>query len=43
MSEEFSLNEKDDEKLCMMLWETKVYMKEKSDTLKKLADLLNDQ
>ncbi|XP_044751505.1 85/88 kDa calcium-independent phospholipase A2 isoform X2 [Coccinella septempunctata] len=43
MSEEFPLNEKDDEKLCKMLWETKVYMRKKSDTLKKLADLLNNQ
>ncbi|KAL3275689.1 hypothetical protein HHI36_020440 [Cryptolaemus montrouzieri] len=43
MSEEFALNEKDDEKLCKMLWETKVYMRKNLGRIKELANILNKQ
>ncbi|XP_045464843.1 85/88 kDa calcium-independent phospholipase A2 isoform X2 [Harmonia axyridis] len=42
MSEEYALNEKDDEKLCKMLWETMVYVKQNSHMLNDLANLLKD-
>ncbi|CAG9861353.1 unnamed protein product [Phyllotreta striolata] len=41
MSEEVVMDEKSNEKLCKMLWETKVYMHEQLDVMKELAGLIN--
>ncbi|KAK9880834.1 hypothetical protein WA026_013160 [Henosepilachna vigintioctopunctata] len=41
MSEEFNLDEKDDEKLCKMLWETKVYMRNNIGNIIELVNILN--
>ncbi|XP_050301399.1 85/88 kDa calcium-independent phospholipase A2 isoform X2 [Anthonomus grandis grandis] len=41
MSEEIAMDEKSDEKLCNMLWETKAYMHENINLMRELADLLN--
>lgn len=41
MSEDISMDEKSDEKLCKMLWEAKWYMYSQSSTLKEVAHLLN--
>nr|CAI5840327.1 unnamed protein product [Callosobruchus analis] len=41
LSEDISMDEKSDEKLCNMLWETKVYMHANVNTMKELADILN--
>ncbi|CAG9864303.1 unnamed protein product [Phyllotreta striolata] len=41
MSEDIAMDEKSDEKLCKMLWETKVYMHENGQVMIELAHLLN--
>lgn len=41
MSEEIAMDEKSDEKLVKMLWETKVYIHSNIESLKQLALLLN--
>lgn len=41
LSEEIAMNEMSDEKLCNMLWETKVFMYNNQSTIKQIADLLN--
>lgn len=41
MSEDVAMDEKSDEKLCGILWETKVYMHEQMCLMKELADILN--
>ncbi|XP_030753365.1 85/88 kDa calcium-independent phospholipase A2 isoform X2 [Sitophilus oryzae] len=41
MSEEIAMDEKSDEKLCNMLWETKAYMHENTTLMRELADLLH--
>lgn len=41
MSEDINMDEKSDEKLCKMLWETKAYMHSNLTTILELADLLN--
>lgn len=41
LSEEIAMNEMSDEKLCNMLWETKVFMYNNRSTIKQIADLLN--
>lgn len=41
LSEEVAMDEKSDEKLCNMLWETKAYMYENMSLMRELADLLN--
>lgn len=40
MSEDISMDEKSDEKLCKMLWETKAYMHSNLPSIRELADLL---
>ncbi|XP_060535759.1 85/88 kDa calcium-independent phospholipase A2 isoform X2 [Cylas formicarius] len=40
ISEDIPMDEKSDEKLCNMLWETKAYMHENASTMKELADVL---
>ncbi|VEN62812.1 unnamed protein product [Callosobruchus maculatus] len=41
LSEDIAMDEKSDEKLCNMLWETKAYMHANVNTMKELADILN--
>ncbi|XP_019877346.2 85/88 kDa calcium-independent phospholipase A2 isoform X2 [Aethina tumida] len=41
MSEEVAMDEKADEKLCKMLWETKAYMRQNTHLMIELADILN--
>lgn len=41
MSEDFNMDEKDDQKLCQLLWETKVYMRKNVATMKELSDIIN--
>lgn len=43
MSEDIVMDEKSDEKLARMLWESKVYMYDNMDSMKELAILLNNQ
>lgn len=43
MSEDIAMDEKSDEKLCRMLWETKAYMYSNMATMKEVSDLLNSQ
>lgn len=42
MSEDIVMDERSDEKLVNMLWETKVYMHENTDSMNELAVLLNN-
>lgn len=42
MSEEINMDEKDDQKLVNMLWETKVYMVSHHDEVLKLVTLLKN-
>lgn len=41
LSEDVAMDEKSDEKLVGMLWETKVFMHENANVIKELADILN--
>ncbi|XP_066157041.1 85/88 kDa calcium-independent phospholipase A2 [Euwallacea fornicatus] len=41
LSEEVAMDEKSDEKLCNMLWETKAYMHENMSVIRELSDLLS--
>ncbi|CAH0547476.1 unnamed protein product [Brassicogethes aeneus] len=41
MSEEVAMDEKSDEKLCKMLWETKAYMRQNASLMRELADILH--
>lgn len=41
LSEDVAMDEKSDEKLCNMLWETKAYMHENMSVMRELCDLLN--
>lgn len=43
LSEDVNMDEKTDEKLCAMLWETKVYMREQTNTMKELSAILNKE
>ncbi|KAH1008810.1 hypothetical protein HUJ05_009332 [Dendroctonus ponderosae] len=41
LSEDVAMDEKSDEKLCNMLWETKAYMHENMSVMRELCDFLN--
>ncbi|CAG9771001.1 unnamed protein product [Ceutorhynchus assimilis] len=41
LSEDVAMDEKSDDKLCNMLWETKAYMHENINLMRELSDLLN--
>lgn len=40
MSEEIAMDERSDEKLCKMLWETKAYMYSNTNIIKEVADII---
>jgi len=43
LSEDIAMDEKDDEKLVNMLWEAKVYMHSRHNTVKEVARLLKKE